>query len=76
MTQMPFDGFFPFSVGINPEPVPFNIKLALIGDSFIYSLLSTYDSEFNPVIHLSDEVLEDLSHAVSKIIKEEKLRHF
>ncbi len=85
MTQMPFDGFFPFSVGINPEPVPFDIKLALIGDSFLYSILSTYDiefnrlfkvkAEFNPIIPLSDEVIKDLSHAVSKIIKEENLKH-
>ncbi len=85
MTEMPFDGFFPFSVGINPEPVPFNIKLALIGDSFIYSILSTYDAEFNrlfkvkaefnPVIELSEDTIKDLSHAISKIIKEENLKH-
>ncbi len=85
MTQTSFDGFFPFSVGINPEPVPFDIKLALIGDSFVYSILSTYDTEFNrlfkvkaefnPIIKLSNNVIEDLSHAISKIVKEENLKH-
>jgi len=71
-------------VGLLPEPVPFSAKVFLIGDSFLYYLLSFYDpefielfkikAEFNPIIEINNKVIESFPKIIKKIIKEENLK--
>ena len=32
--------------GLRPQPIPINVKIVLIGDGYLYQLLSFYDEEF------------------------------
>ncbi len=71
-------------IGLLPEPVPFSAKVFLIGDPYLYHLLSLYDrefnelfkikAEFNPVIEVNEEVLSAFPKIIKKIIKEENLK--
>ncbi len=75
---------FPFQVGIFPEPVPFDVTIILVGDNKLYNLLSIYDFEFNrlfkvkaefdPVIKLTEEVIQSFPRIVKKIVTEEKMK--
>lgn len=44
----PFFSLFSISV-LKPEPVAMNLKVVMVGDSFIYELLSVYDEDFKKV---------------------------
>jgi len=75
---------FPFHVGIYPEPVPFNITIALVGDSLMYQLLSLYDPDFNrlfkvkgefdPVVDIDEEVIKRFPVLIKNIISKEGLK--
>ena len=86
ISQSPFEDTFPFHVGIHPEPVPFKTKLAMLGDSSLYELLSLYDLEFNrifkvkgefdPVIDVNEELLLAFPKIIKKIQEDENLKDF
>lgn len=71
-------------VGLLPEPIPFSAKVFLIGDPYLYYLLSFYDrefselfkikAEFNPVIDINDDVLKAFPKIIKKILKEENIK--
>ncbi len=71
-------------VGLLPDPVPFKAKVFLIGDPFLYYLLSTYDeefqelfkikAEFDPILPLDEETKESFPKIIKKMIEEEKLK--
>ncbi len=71
-------------VGLLPDPVPFKAKVFLIGDPFLYYLLSTYDeefqelfkikAEFDPLLPLDEETKESFPKIVKKMIEEEGLK--
>ncbi|SHK31472.1 Lon protease family protein [Thermocrinis minervae] len=71
-------------VGINPQPVPADIKVVLLGDPLTYHLLSMYDPEFNrlfkvkaefdPTVELNQEVIEVFPGLIKKIVQEEGLK--
>lgn len=71
-------------IGILPEPVSFSAKVFLIGDPFLYYLLTIYDrefselfkikAEFNPIIKIDENVLQNFPKIIKKIIIEEKLK--
>ncbi|HEA83998.1 MAG TPA: ATP-binding protein [Thermodesulfobacterium geofontis] len=72
-------------IGLLPEPVPFSVKVFLIGDPYLYHLLTLYDkeftelfkikAEFNPVIDVNGEVIEAFPKIIKKIIKEENIKN-
>ncbi len=76
---------FPFFVGIDPEPIPFNITIVLIGTPILYHLLSIFDpefnrlfkvkAEFNPVISLTEDLISAFPSIIRKIIEDEKIKH-
>ena len=80
----PFEEVFPLSVGVSPEPVPFEGKIFLIGDYLTFHLLSFFDpefnrlfkvkAEFNPVVDLNEDLLKTFPGILKKIIEEEKLK--
>ncbi|MFN3406532.1 MAG: AAA family ATPase [Caldimicrobium sp.] len=71
-------------VGLSPEPIPFHTKVFLIGDPYLYYLLSLYDeefkelfkikAEFDPILPLDEITLNSLPKIIKKIVEEEKLK--
>ncbi|MBM4410544.1 MAG: ATP-dependent protease [Chloroflexi bacterium] len=43
------------TVGLRPEPVPLNLKVVLIGDAYLYSLLYRYDPDFRQLFRVKAE---------------------
>ena len=81
---LPVGEFFPLSVGIDPEPVPFEGKIFLIGDYLTFHLLSLFDPEFNrlfkikaefdPVVNLTPDIVESFPGILKKIVEDEGLK--
>lgn len=71
-------------IGLLPEPVPFSAKVFLIGDPFLYYLLTIYDPEFsqlfkvkadfNPVVDIREDIVDLFPKIVKKIVTEEGLK--
>lgn len=74
------------TVSLEPQPIPLNVKIALLGERTLYYLLSTYDSDFNDLFKVAadfeDEMTRnpetDLLYArwIATIAREEKLLPF
>jgi len=75
---------FPLSTGIDPEPVPFEGKIFLIGDYLTFHLLSLFDpelsrlfkikAEFDPIVKLTPQIVESFPGILKKIVMEEGLK--
>ncbi|WP_457625396.1 Lon protease family protein [Persephonella sp.] len=84
LSHYPFEEVFPFHVGIYPEPVPFDVTITLVGDSFLYRILSLYDPDFNrlfkvkaefdPVVDINKEVVDKFPVLVKNIVAQENLK--
>ncbi len=71
---------------LKPEPIDIELKVILIGNQHVYSLLSGYEYDFKKMfkvkadfdyeIKRSDKVLTEYARVIKKIIKEEKLKEF
>ncbi len=71
-------------VGLMPDPAPFSAKVFLIGDPYLYHLLTLYDeeftelfkikAEFDPVIPLDELTLKSFPKIVKKLIETENLK--
>jgi lon-related putative ATP-dependent protease len=71
---------------LQPEPIPLDIKVILIGDPYIYYLLYHYDSEFQELfkvkadfetrIDWQPESAQKYAYFIGTICREENLRHF
>ena len=71
-------------VGISPEPVSFSAKVFLLGDAELYYLLTNLDpefkelfkvkAEFNPVVKVSEKIVECFPRIVKTIVKEHSLK--
>ncbi len=74
------------TTSLEPEPIPLNLKIVLIGDRQLYYLLSFYDPEFADLFKVSadfDELIDrsepnDRLYArqVATLVRENKLRPF
>lgn len=74
------------TVSLEPEPIPLNLKVVLIGERFLYYLLSRNDPEFNELFKVSadfeDEVgrsaesAQAYARVIAEVARAEKLRHF
>lgn len=74
------------TISLEPEPIPLDVKVVLIGERLLYYLLSSHDPEFNELFKVSadfeDEVERspDSALAYARVIAEvsrtEKLRPF
>jgi lon-related putative ATP-dependent protease len=73
------------TVSLEPEPIPLDVKVILIGDRMIYYLLDRYDPEFAELFKVAadfeDQIGRDetnvnqMARWLSTIIQENKLRH-
>lgn len=71
---------------IKPEPIPLNIKIVLIGNPYIYTLLYNLDedfrelfkvkADFNVEMDRTDEHVEKYASFISELISAAKLKHF
>ncbi|MDD5034754.1 MAG: AAA family ATPase [Methylococcaceae bacterium] len=48
------------TASLEPEPIPLRVKIILIGDRFLYYLLSIYDSEFRDLFKISADFEETI----------------
>ncbi|RLJ70861.1 putative ATP-dependent protease [Hydrogenivirga caldilitoris] len=81
---IPVSDLFPLSVGIDPQPVPFEGKVFLIGDYLTFHILSLFDPEFNrlfkvkaefdPTVNLTEGIVKDFPRILKKIVEEEGLK--
>ncbi|MEA3327651.1 MAG: ATP-binding protein [Chloroflexota bacterium] len=74
------------TVSLKPEPVPLNLKIALVGDRLLYYLLVQYDPEFSELFKVEadfeteiewDETNQELyAKMIATVIKNTKTRPF
>jgi lon-related putative ATP-dependent protease len=74
------------TTSIQPEPIPLNVKIALIGDRQLYYLLSEADPDFNELFRVQADFEEQIkredgnqelfARLVASIVHEDKLRPF
>lgn len=73
-------------VGLEPEPIPLDVKVVLIGDPMTYYLLYAYDEEFQKLFKVradfatempwTRENIEKVARLIRDRCEEEKLPHF
>jgi lon-related putative ATP-dependent protease len=73
-------------VGLEPEPIPLDVKVVLIGDPLTYYLLYAYDEEFQKLFKVRADFATEMPRTRENIVKlarlirdrceEEKLLHF
>jgi len=82
-----YDPFYLFSASaLKPEPIKANIKIVMIGDQYLYSLLSHHDEDFKKIFKIKadfdtvmkrdENTLEKYSIFINKICTNEHLTHF
>ncbi len=74
------------TVSLEPEPIPLQVKVVLIGTPLLYHLLYTYDEDFRKLfkvkadfstfINRRDDVVEQYAQFVAERCKSEGLPHF
>lgn len=74
------------TVTLEPEPIPLNIKVVLIGDRILYYLLHAYDPEFKQLfkvaadfddrLHRSTENQQVYAQMIATLLSRDKLRPF
>ena len=88
--EIEITGYDPFymmaGAGIKPEPIPLNVKVVLIGESYLYNLLWKMDedfkkifkvkAEFDNVMALNNENTSRYFEFVSRIVGDEDLPEF
>jgi lon-related putative ATP-dependent protease len=74
------------TASLEPEPIPLNVKVVLVGERLLYYLLSQHDSEFNELFKVAADFEEqadrspanDLLYAqlIGRLARQEKLLPF
>jgi lon-related putative ATP-dependent protease len=74
------------TVSLEPEPIPLNIKVVLIGDRVLYYLLHAYDPEFRQLfkiaadfddrLHRTAENQQMYARMIAGLLRRDKLRPF
>ena len=71
---------------LKPEPIDVDTKVILIGNSYIYSILSSYEEDFNKIFKVkadfdyemkrTDSTMTEYAKLIKKLIETEKLLEF
>lgn len=74
------------TVSLEPEPIPLNVKVVLIGERLLYYLLSSNDPEFNELFKVSADFEDDMARTpdsalayarvMAEVARTEGLRQF
>ncbi len=72
------------TVTLEPEPIPLDVKVVLMGDQYLYHLLKTYDPEFNELFKATADFSEsfernresvsELAQLISAVVSKENVR--
>ena len=72
------------TVSLEPEPIPLDVKLVLVGPRLVYYLLHAYDPEFSELVKVAVDFEEEIGRApesdllyarmIATIARQEKLR--
>jgi len=57
------------SGGIKPEPIPLNVKIILIGSSYVYQILYTHDEDFRKLFKIKADFDTDMSSDKGNCLK-------
>lgn len=52
---------------LKPEPIPLDIKIVLIGERWLYYLLSAYDREFNDLFKVAADLDDDIDRSTDNV---------
>jgi len=52
---------------LKPEPIPLDVKILLIGERWLYYLLSAYDNEFGVLFKVAADLDDDLERSTSNV---------
>ena len=52
---------------LKPEPIPLDVKILLIGERWLYYLLSAYDNEFGVLFKVAADLDDDLERSASNV---------
>jgi len=73
------------TVSLEPQPIPLNLKVILIGERIYYYLLDRYDPEFSELFKIaadfedqigrSDENVEHRARLLATVVRQENLKH-
>ena len=73
------------TLSLDPEPIPLDTKIILLGERRLYYLLSAHDPDFNELFKVAADFDDDMERDhdahlfyaafISSIIRQEKLRH-
>lgn len=84
-TYDPFAQMFGVSA-MKPEPIDLDVKVVMIGDPYVYSLLAQYDEDFRKVfkvradfdwvMNLDARAVREYVHVIKTLCTKEKLRPF
>ena len=55
------------TVSLEPEPIPLDVKVVLLGDRTLYHLLKTYDPEFNELFKATADFSESFSRDAESV---------
>lgn len=74
------------TVSLEPEPIPLNIKVILLGDRLLYYLLYQYDSDFAELFKIAADFEDEMernedntlayARLIAALARKENLRHF
>ena len=81
------DSYFQLSASIiKPEPIDINVKVIMVGNNEIYSLLDNYEHDFKKIFKVkadfdyempnSDEAVKQYTALIRKLCTDEGLKHF
>jgi ATP-dependent Lon protease len=72
--------------GLKPEPIPINLKVIMIGDTYVYNILYEHDEDFKKVFKvradfdwvmpLSSDTIKQYAKVIKAITEKEKLHPF
>jgi lon-related putative ATP-dependent protease len=52
---------------LKPEPIPLSVKIVLVGERWLYYLLSVYDKEFNSLFNVAADFDDDLERSPDNV---------
>ena len=74
------------TISLEPEPIPLDVKVVLIGERLLYYLLSNHDPEFNELFKVSADFADEVERSpdsalayarvIAEVSRAEKLRPF
>lgn len=58
---------FVSTTSLKPEPIPLDIKIALVGERWLFYLMSAYDKEFNSLFKVVADFDDDLERSMDNV---------